>query len=96
MEVAWAIGLKFTHGFTRPWPSVLVGCAIAASMFFLGLAVRTIPIGVGYAIWVSIGIVGAAVSGPLLFGQPLRPLPILFLALLVVSIVGLKVTATAR
>jgi quaternary ammonium compound-resistance protein SugE len=96
MEVAWAIGLKYTCGFTRPWPSVLVGCAIAASMFFLSLAVRTIPIGAGYAIWVGIGIVGAALSGPVLFNQPLRPLQTLFLALLVVAIIGLKLTATAR
>jgi quaternary ammonium compound-resistance protein SugE len=96
MEVAWAIGLKYTQGFTRPWPSVLVAAAIVGSMFFLALAVRTIPIGTGYAIWVSIGILGAAISGPLLFNQTMRPAQIAFLVLLVVSLVGFKITSSTR
>ena len=93
LEAVWAVGLKYTDGFTRLWPSLFVGAAIAGSMFFLALAVRTIPIGTGYAIWVSVGIIGAAISGPLLFGMPLRPAQMLFLGLLLVSIIGLKLTS---
>ncbi|HWQ92147.1 MAG TPA: multidrug efflux SMR transporter [Clostridia bacterium] len=95
LEAAWAVGLKYTDGFTRLWPSILVGAAIAGSMFFLALAVRTIPIGTGYAIWVSIGILGAAIAGPTLFDQPLRPVQLLFLVLLLISIIGLKLSSTA-
>lgn len=96
LEAAWAAGLKYTEGFTRPWPSVLVGTAIAGSMFFLALAVRTIPIGTGYAIWVGIGVLGAALAGPLLFHQPLRLIQFVFLTLLFISILGLKLTAAPR
>lgn len=96
LEAAWAVGLKFTDGFTRPWSSVLVGLAIAGSMFFLALAVRTIPIGMAYAIWVSIGILGSVISGPVLFQQPLRPIQLVFLGLLLIAIAGLKATASAR
>ena len=96
LEIVWAVALKYTHGFTRLWPSILVSSAICGSMFFLALAVRTIPIGTGYAIWTSIGIVGATVAGPLVFQQPLRPLQLLFVGLLVISILGLKITASAR
>src|SRR5512137_2769327 len=66
LEAVWAVGLKYTDGFSRPGPSILVGLAIAGSMFLLSLALRTIPIGTGYAIWVSIGILGTAVSGPVI------------------------------
>lgn len=96
LEAGWAVGLKYTDGFTRLWPSLLVGTAIAGSMFFLALAVRTIPIGTGYAIWVSIGVLGAALAGPMLFNQPLRLIQVLFLGLLVVAIIGLKVSAPVR
>ena len=96
LEVVWAIALKHTHGFTRLWPSILVGSAIAGSMFFLALAVRTIPIGAGYAIWVSIGIIGAVIAGPLFYNQPLRPIQLVFLGLLVISILGLKLTSSVR
>jgi quaternary ammonium compound-resistance protein SugE len=65
-------------------------------MFLLSLALRTIPIGTGYAIWVSIGVLGAAFSGPVVFGQPLRPIQVLFLGLLVVAIIGLKTTGSTR
>ncbi len=96
LEAAWAVGLKYTEGFTRLWPSVLVASAISASMFFLALAVRTIPIGTGYAVWVSIEVLGAVLAGPIMFNQPLRLVQVMFLALLVVSIVGLKVTSVVR
>jgi quaternary ammonium compound-resistance protein SugE len=96
LEAFWAVGLKFTDGFTRLGPSVLVGLAICGSIFLLALAVRVIPIATAYAIWVSIGILGAAISGPMLFQQPLRPIQLVFLGMLLVSIVGLKLTSAVR
>jgi quaternary ammonium compound-resistance protein SugE len=92
-ETCWAVGLKYTDGFTRLVPSVLVVLAIIASMFLLGVAVRDLPIGTAYAVWVSIGIVGAVIAQPVLFHQPLRPIQIFFVVLLLVSVVGLKVTS---
>lgn len=96
LEAVWAVGLKYTEGFSRPGPSVVVSVAIMGSMLLLSLALRTIPIGTGYAIWVSIGVLGAFLAGPLLFNQPLRLIQILFVVLLVVSIVGLKVTSSVH
>ncbi|REK12738.1 MAG: quaternary ammonium compound-resistance protein SugE [Planctomycetota bacterium] len=92
-EVAWAIGLKFTEGFTRLWPSVLTLGAIAISMFLLSIAARSLPIGTAYAVWVGIGAAGAAIAGILLLGEPAHPARLFFLALLLVAIVGLKLTA---
>lgn len=93
LEVVWALGLKHTHGFTRPLPSVITGAAIVASMLLLAIAARTLPIGTAYAVWVGIGAVGAAIGGVLLFDEAMPPLRLVFLVLLVVSIVGLKLTA---
>ncbi len=93
LEVGWAIGLKYTEGFTRLVPSVLTGAAIVLSMVLLGLATRTIPIGTAYAVWVGIGAVGASVLGIFLFGEPASFLRLAFLALLLVSVVGLKVAS---
>jgi len=95
LEAFWAVGLKYTHGFTRLVPSCFVAAAIIGSMVLLAIAVRDLPIGVAYAAWVSIGIIGAAIAQPVLFHEPIRPAQILFLALLLVSIVGLKLTARA-
>ena len=94
LEACWAVGLKYTHGFTKPLPSLLVGLAIVGSMFLLAVAVRDLPIGTAYAVWVSIGIIGAAIAQPLLFAQPLRPIQIVFLVLLLASVVGLKLTSS--
>jgi quaternary ammonium compound-resistance protein SugE len=96
LEVGWAIGLKYTDGFTRPVPSILTGSAIAASMFLLSLAARTIPIGTAYGIWVGIGAVGAAVMGIVLFDEPRNAARIFFVVLLAVSLVGLKLTTPAE
>jgi quaternary ammonium compound-resistance protein SugE len=96
LEVGWAIGLKYTDGFTRPVPSVLTGIAIAASMLLLAIAARTIPIGTAYAVWTGIGAAGAAILGIVLFGEPRSAGRIFFLALLVASIVGLKMTTRAE
>jgi quaternary ammonium compound-resistance protein SugE len=93
LEVCWAVGLKYTNGFTRLVPSLLVGAAIAASMGLLALAARRLPIGTAYAVWVGIGVLGTVVAGALLFGEALTWPRALFLALLLVAVVGLKITA---
>lgn len=95
LEICWAVGLKYTDGFRRPLPSVLVIIAIAASMFLLSWAARTLPIGTAYAIWVGIGALGAAILGVALFDEPITAARVGFLLLLLVSIVGLKITSKA-
>lgn len=94
-ETAWAIGLKYADGFTRPWPSLFTVAALAASMVLLALAVRVLPIGTAYAVWVGIGALGAAALGAVLFQEPLTPARVGFLLLLLVSIVGLRLTSRA-
>ena len=93
LETGWAIGLKYTDGFTKPLPTALTIAAIVASMALLGVAVRDLPVGTAYAVWVGIGAFGTAVLGILLFGEPATPARLFFLALLAVAIAGLKVTA---
>ena len=90
LEIVWAIGLKFTDGFTRLWPSVITVAAMIASVYFLAIAVRTIPIGTGYAVWTGIGAVGVAILGMILFGEPRTLLRIGSILLIVAGIVGLK------
>jgi quaternary ammonium compound-resistance protein SugE len=93
LEVGWAIGLRYSEGFTRLIPSTLTIIAIIASMGLLGLAVRELPIGTAYAVWVGIGAVGAATLGIVLFHEPVTVMRLVFLGLLVVAILGLKATA---
>ncbi len=93
IETGWAIGLKYTDGFTRFWPSVLTILGIVVSMFMLSIAARTLPIGTAYAVWVGIGAAGAVILGIVLLGDPVNPARLLFLAMLVIAIIGLKVTA---
>ncbi|WP_437955316.1 quaternary ammonium compound efflux SMR transporter SugE [Sorangium sp. So ce119] len=93
LEVCWAIGLKYTQGFTRPLPTVLTIAAIIASLYLLESASRTLPIGTAYAVWVGVGALGAAIAGIILFGEPATPARLGFLALLVVSILGLKLSS---
>lgn len=90
LEVGWAIGLKYTDGFTRPLPSVLTIAAIVASMALLARAAREIPIGTAYPVWVGIGALGAAVLGVVLFREPLSAARVVCLVTLVASIIGLK------
>lgn len=90
LETGWAIGLKYTDGFTRLVPSLLTGAAMAASMYLLALAARSLPIGTAYAAWVGIGTAGTIVLGIVLFGESASPLRLLFLGLLLVSVIGLK------
>ncbi|WP_309570438.1 quaternary ammonium compound efflux SMR transporter SugE [Deinococcus sp.] len=92
LEVGWAIGLKYSEGFTRPIPTVLTVLCMVASMGLLGLAARTLPIGTAYGVWVGVGAVGAAILGVVLFHEPASAARMGFMALLVVAIVGLKVT----
>lgn len=94
LETAWAVGLKYTAGFTKPVPSLLTGLAIVASMFFLSLASRTLPVGTAYPVWVGIGAAGAVLLGARLFDEPLTPARLVFLLMLVVALVGLKLTGS--
>jgi quaternary ammonium compound-resistance protein SugE len=90
LEVVWAVGLKYTAGFTRPLPSVVTVAAIVGSVYFLALAVRTIPIGTGYAVWTGIGAVGIAVLGMMVFGEPRDLARIGSILLIVAGVAGLK------
>lgn len=90
LEIVWAVGLKYTEEFTRLWPSAITAAAMAASVYFLALAVRAIPIGTAYAVWTGIGAVGVAVLGMLWFGEPKQLLRIASILLIVLGIVGLK------
>lgn len=91
LEVGWAVGLKYTEGWTRLLPSVLTGSAMIVSFYFLSQALKTIPIGTGYAIWTGIGAVGAAILGMLVFGESRDVARIICILLIVAGIVGLKV-----
>ncbi len=93
LETAWAIGLKYSDGFTRPVPTALTIAAMVGSMGLLGLAVRDLPVGTAYAVWVGIGAFGTAVLGIVLFGEAATPARLFFLALLAVAVVGLKASA---
>jgi len=93
LEIGWAIGLKYTAGFTKLGPSVLTVAAIVTSMVLLALAARSLPIGTAYAVWVGIGAFGAAVTGMILFDEPFTPGRVFFLALLLISVIGLKLTS---
>lgn len=93
-EVVWAIGLKYTDGFTRLIPSVISVVAMVLSVGLLGLAMKTLPIGTAYAVWVGIGVVGTALLGMLVFGESVSLLKIVSLALIVLGIVGLKISTT--
>ncbi len=93
LEIVWAIGLKYTDGFTRLWPSAITLAAMVSSIYFLALAVRTIPIGTGYAVFTGIGAVGVAILGMALLGEPRTLLRIGFILLIVVGIAGLKLVS---
>ena len=94
-EVAWAIGLKYTDGFTRLWPSVATVAAMALSMGLLGLAVRVLPVGTAYAVWVGVGAVGTVILGITLLDEPANLARLVSVALIVIGIVGLKLATPA-
>lgn len=93
LEVGWASALPATEGFSKPLPTIAFAGALAASMLLLARATETIPLGTAYVVWVGIGAVGAAIVGLAVYGDPATPARLGFLALLVVSIVGLKLTS---
>lgn len=90
LEVGWAIGLKYTEGFTRVWPSVFTLAAMTASVVLLAMAMKSLPVGTSYAIWVGVGAVGTATLGIILFGEPANAGRLFSLGLIVAGIVGLK------
>src|SRR3982750_163324 len=93
LEIVWAIGLKYTAGFTRLMPSIVTVAAMIASVGFLALALRTIPVGTGYAVWTGIGAVGTAVLGIVLFAEPATTARLLCIGVIVAGIVGLKLVS---
>jgi len=93
LEIVWAIGLKYTAAFTRLVPSVITIVAMVASVWFLALALRTIPVGTGYAVWTGIGAVGTAVLGIILFAEPATAARLLSIGLIVAGILGLKLVS---
>jgi quaternary ammonium compound-resistance protein SugE len=93
LEVAWAVGLKYAEGFTRPGPSIATAVALVASMVLLAVALRTLPLGTAYAVWTGIGTVGTALLGILLFREPATAIRLFCIALIVTGIVGLKLVS---
>ena len=93
-EIGWAIGLKYSVGFTRLWPSVGTLAAMAVSVLLLALAAKTLPIGTAYAVWTGIGAVGAVILGIVLFGDPATPLRLACVGLILLGVVGLKLVGT--
>ena len=91
LEIGWAIGLKYTEGFTRPLPSALTLISMVLSVLLLGLALRELPVGTGYAVWTGIGTVGTAILGIVLFAEPATALRLACIGLIVIGIAGLKV-----
>ena len=94
-EIGWAIGLKYTDGFTRLWPTVGTVAAMIVSFAFLEYSLRTLPVGTAYAVWVGIGAVGTAVLGIVLFGESREPLRLACLVLIVAGVVGLRLVTPA-
>jgi quaternary ammonium compound-resistance protein SugE len=95
LEVVWAVGLKHTQGFTVFWPSVLTLGAMSAGFYLLSVAMRSLPLGTAYSIWVGIGAVGAAIAGIVLFKEPVNALKVISLIMVIAGIVGLKISAAA-
>lgn len=94
-EMGWAIGLKYTEGFTRLWPSVFTILGTIASFFFLSVAVKNLPIGTAYAVWTGIGTVGTVLFGILFLGEPKDLTRVVCILLIVAGIIGLKVTSSS-
>ncbi|WNL37675.1 quaternary ammonium compound efflux SMR transporter SugE [Halomonas sp. PAMB 3264] len=92
LEIGWAIGLKYSEGFTKLWPTAWTVFSLAASFLLLGLALKSLPVGTAYAIWVGVGAVGTAVLGIVLFGESVGVLKLVSLTLIVAGLVGLKLS----
>ncbi len=91
-EIGWAVGLKYTEGFTRLWPSIFTVTSMVVSMLLLGLAVKHLPIGTAYGVWVGIGAMGTAIAGIILLGEGVSLLKIASLILILLGVLGLKLT----
>lgn len=91
-EVAWAIGLKYTEGFTRLWPSLWTGLTMVVSLWLLALAMKTLPVGTAYGVWVGVGAVGTVILGIVLFGEPANAGRLISIALIIAGIIGLKLS----
>jgi quaternary ammonium compound-resistance protein SugE len=89
-EIGWAVGMKYTEGFSRLWPTVGVILSMLLSVYFLSLAIKTIPVGTAYAVWTGIGVIGTTLFGIILFNESAHILRLLFILLILVSVVGLK------
>ncbi|NQW04114.1 MAG: quaternary ammonium compound efflux SMR transporter SugE [Acidobacteria bacterium] len=96
LEVAWAVGLKYTEGFTRPVPSILTGLALAASVWLLAISARSLPIGTAYAVWTGIGAVGTVIVGIVKFGESASAFRLICVGLIVVGLIGLKFAPGSR
>ena len=94
-EVGWAIGLKYTQGFTRMWPSVWTVVAMIISLWLLGIAMKGLPVGTAYAVWVGVGAVGTVILGIALLDEPANPGRLISVALIIAGIVGLKMATPA-
>lgn len=92
-EVVWAVGLKYTHGFTRLWPSVITVAGMIVSFWLLATAMKSLPLGTAYAVWVGIGTIGAFVAGIALFGEALSGLRVVSVLLIVAGLIGLKLAS---
>ncbi|MBV4459526.1 MULTISPECIES: quaternary ammonium compound efflux SMR transporter SugE [Pseudomonas] len=92
-EVGWAVGLKYTDGFSRPLPTALTVAAMAISLGLLGLAMKELPLGTAYAIWTGVGAVGTVIAGIILFGESMALVRLISVALIVAGLIGLKASA---
>lgn len=94
-EVGWAIGLKYTEGFTRLWPTIWTVLAMVISLWLLGIAMKSLPVGTAYSVWVGVGAVGTVILGIVLLGDPVNAARLISVALIIAGIVGLKLATPA-
>ena len=94
-EVGWAVGLKYTDGFTRPWPTLATVIAMAISVWLLGIAMKSLPLGTAYAVWVGVGTIGTVILGIILLNEPVNALRLISVGLILAGIIGLKLATTA-
>lgn len=95
LEVCWAIGLKYTEGFTRLWPTVGTVLAMVLSIWLLGIAMKSLPVGTAYSVWVGVGAVGTVILGIVLFGEPANAARVISVAFIIAGIIGLKLATPA-
>jgi len=95
LEIAWAVGLKYSEGFTRLWPSLATAVALAASLWLLSIAMKALPLGTAYAVWVGVGAAGTVILGIVLLGEPANPGRLISVGLILAGIIGLKLASPA-